>query len=76
MITEILMPKLGMAMTEGHLSEWRVNDGAQVNAGEVIYCLESDKAVTEVEAPVSGTIRLRAEPDQTYAVGTLVAEIE
>jgi pyruvate/2-oxoglutarate dehydrogenase complex dihydrolipoamide acyltransferase (E2) component len=76
MATAILLPKLGMAMTEGHLSEWTVSDGASVTSGDIIYHLESDKAVNEIEAPVSGTIRLRAAPDNTYAVGTLLAEIE
>ena len=76
MATEILIPKLGMAMAEGTLVEWAVADGAQVNAGDVIYHLEADKSINEVEAPVAGIIRLRVEPGQAYPVGTVIAEIE
>ena len=58
MTTKVLVPKLGMAMSEGRLAEWMVNDGDQVEEGQVIYGLENDKSVQEIEAPASGKIKI------------------
>jgi len=71
----IQIPKLGVAMTEGTLVEWAVADGDVVDAGQVLYRLETDKVENEVESPVSGPIRLVAAAGETYPVGTVVAEI-
>jgi len=60
----------------GVLVEWLVGDGAAVAAGTPIYRLETDKVENEIEAPTGGTVRLLAEPGETYAVGTTVARIE
>lgn len=75
MTTQVLMPKLGFSMNEGTISEWLVDDGADVKEGEALYALESDKSVQEVEAPVSGTLKIIAQPGETYEVGALLAEI-
>ena len=75
MKTEVLLPKVGFAMNEGVLSRWMVDDGAQVTAGQPLYEFESDKSVQEVEAPVSGRLRIIATLGETYPVGTVLAEI-
>jgi pyruvate/2-oxoglutarate dehydrogenase complex dihydrolipoamide acyltransferase (E2) component len=64
-----------MAMTEGVLSEWLVADGAQVKEGDLIYTLETGKAVQEIQAPVSGKLTQRAQPGVNYPVGTDIGEI-
>jgi pyruvate/2-oxoglutarate dehydrogenase complex dihydrolipoamide acyltransferase (E2) component len=76
MSTEILFPKIGFTMNEGTLSQWLVTDGDHVQAGQVIYTLESDKAVEEVEAPASGRVRIVGQPGTVYMVGDLVGTIE
>ncbi len=76
MATQVLLPKLGFSMNEGLLSEWMVDDGAEVTEGQPIYALESDKSTNEVESPASGKIRILAEIGETYEVGHLLAEIE
>lgn len=76
MATELKIPKLGMAMTEGELVEWLVEDGAAVEAGQAIYVIESDKASQEIEATASGTLRVSAKSGETYEVGTVVGTIE
>ena len=76
MAIDVLLPKLGFAMTEGVLSEWVLADGSQVSEGQVIYLLESDKAVEEVVAPASGVLRISVEAGQTYQVGHRVGFIE
>ena len=51
---KILMPALSPTMTEGNLSKWHKKEGDQVNAGDVIAEIETDKATMEVEAVDEG----------------------
>lgn len=76
MTTEIRIPKLGMSMTEATLQEWLVSDGTTVEAGTPIYSIETDKSVTEVEAPASGTLRVLAQTEETYPIGHLIGQID
>jgi len=76
MTTEIRIPKIGMSATEMTLSEWMFGDGEQVEAGDVIYTIETDKTTTEIEAPVSGVLRVAGVEGEVYPVGTLVGTIE
>ena len=75
MSTEVLLPKIGFAMNDAVLSQWLIDDGAQVSAGQPLYSIESDKSVQEIESPASGTLRILAAVGETYAVGTVLAEI-
>jgi pyruvate/2-oxoglutarate dehydrogenase complex dihydrolipoamide acyltransferase (E2) component len=75
MTTQLLVPKLGFAMIEGEISEWLVADGATVSAGQPIYALESDKSVTEVEAPIAGVLTILAPIGGPYPVSSVVGEI-
>jgi pyruvate/2-oxoglutarate dehydrogenase complex dihydrolipoamide acyltransferase (E2) component len=76
MSIELRIPKLGMSMTEATLTEWLVADGAEVSEGALVYAIETDKTVTEIEAPVGGVVRIAAEPGETYPVGELVGTID
>jgi pyruvate/2-oxoglutarate dehydrogenase complex dihydrolipoamide acyltransferase (E2) component len=71
----LLIPKLGVAMTAGTIVEWLVADGDRVSAGDAIYLLETDKAETEVSAPISGVVRIEAGTGESYPVGTCIGEI-
>jgi pyruvate/2-oxoglutarate dehydrogenase complex dihydrolipoamide acyltransferase (E2) component len=75
MTTQVLLPKLGFSMNEGTLAEWLIADGAAVKEGEVLYALESDKSIQEIESPASGTLRIVAQVGEVYPVGTVLAEI-
>jgi pyruvate/2-oxoglutarate dehydrogenase complex dihydrolipoamide acyltransferase (E2) component len=75
MPTPLTIPRLEMAMTEGVIAEWLVADGAQVKEGDPIYSIETDKAVQEVLAPVSGRLMQKAQPGTAYPVGTDIGEI-
>ncbi|MGV6807347.1 MAG: biotin/lipoyl-containing protein [bacterium] len=75
MTTKVTLPKLGMAMSEGVLSEWLVKDGDTVSEGQVIYSIENDKSVQEIESPASGVIKIIAEEGETYPVDAVLAEI-
>lgn len=73
---EIRIPQLGVSMEEGTLSAWLVEDGAFVQAGTPLFSIESDKAVMEVEAPASGTLKIMAEIGRAYPVGTLIGRLD
>ena len=76
MAIAITIPRLGWSMDEGTFGEWVKSDGDAVQAGDVIFSLESDKALQEVESIDEGVLRIvpggPAEGD-TVAVGTLIA---
>ena len=54
---EIQMPKLSDTMTEGTLVGWKKKVGDQVNAGEVLAEIETDKATMEWEATEDGVLK-------------------
>lgn len=51
------MPKLGFDMAEGVLVRWVVSEGQEIDKGQVLAEIETDKATVEVEASASGTVR-------------------
>jgi pyruvate/2-oxoglutarate dehydrogenase complex dihydrolipoamide acyltransferase (E2) component len=73
---EIRIPKLGVTMEEGQITEWLCGNGDTVEAGEAIYTVATDKTETDIESPVSGRIAIIGEIEQDYPVGTLVATID
>ncbi|GAB3108579.1 biotin/lipoyl-binding protein [Aestuariicella hydrocarbonica] len=75
MSTSLTIPKLQMSSTEGTLAEWLVDDGANVEEGQPIYCLETDKSVQEIEAPAAGKLVHKQAAGETYPVGTEIGEI-
>lgn len=76
MTIDLLMPKLGLTMSEGVLLEWKVAPGERIGKGQVLYVVETDKVATEVEAETDGALtdRLVAE-GETVAVGTVVGRM-
>jgi pyruvate dehydrogenase E2 component (dihydrolipoamide acetyltransferase) len=60
MAFEVVMPRLGWNMEEGTFAGWRKADGDQVAAGEILFEVESDKALQECEALESGILRIPA----------------
>lgn len=73
MATPLLMPKLGLTMTEGVLASWHVKAGDRVAPGSVLYVVETDKIANEIEAQGSGTIsEIVAEEGAVLEVGAVV----
>ncbi len=56
MATEVVMPKLGLTMTEGTVERWIVNEGDKVEQGDPLVEISSEKLSNEVEAPESGYV--------------------
>ncbi|UFQ97270.1 acetyl/propionyl/methylcrotonyl-CoA carboxylase subunit alpha [Pseudomonas wenzhouensis] len=64
------------APISGNLHAWLVEDGAQVNAGEVIAVMEAMKMETQVIAPTDGTLRIREQAGAYLDAGVALAKLE
>ncbi|MER3353542.1 MAG: dihydrolipoamide acetyltransferase family protein [Hoeflea sp. D1-CHI-28] len=75
-MANLLMPKFGLTMTEGLLSEWHVGPGEAFCAGQLLYTVETEKVANEVEAEIDGTLsEILVSEGETVPVGTPVARI-
>ena len=73
----IYMPKYGMTMTEGIITEWHFQEGDEVSAGDALLTVETETVDTYIEAPVSGTlVEVRYGVDAEVPVGEIIAYIE
>jgi pyruvate dehydrogenase E2 component (dihydrolipoamide acetyltransferase) len=73
----LVMPRLGLTMTEGALSEWLVAEGAVVAQGQILFLFESEKATMEFESPAAGVLSKRlVAAGVTVPCGTPVAVLE
>lgn len=50
----VIMPKLGLTMTYGQVTEWLKKEGDPVKKGEPLVVIETDKISHEVECPADG----------------------
>jgi pyruvate dehydrogenase E2 component (dihydrolipoamide acetyltransferase) len=76
MAETISMPKLGFDMQEGTLVRWVKNEGENVNKGDVLAEIETDKATVEVESSASGVVRkLLVEEGSVVPVGDPIAVV-
>ena len=74
MIFPITMPKWGIEMQQGTITEWHAAPGGALAKGAPLLDVETEKIVNSVEAPVAGTLRrIVAETGSTEAVGALIA---
>ncbi|WP_048440850.1 dihydrolipoamide acetyltransferase family protein [Caenimonas sp. SL110] len=72
---QLVLPKLGLTMTEGSVAEWSIQPGTRFTAGQVVFVVESDKAAVEFEAPADGVLHEILVPvGQTVAVGTEIGK--
>jgi pyruvate dehydrogenase E2 component (dihydrolipoamide acetyltransferase) len=73
---EVIMPKMGDAMEAGTLSSWLKHEGDQVEVGDALAEIETDKATMELEAEDAGVLtRLIAGEGDEVAVGEPIAVI-
>ncbi len=74
---EIKMPALRPEMKSGVLCQWNVSEGDTIKSGEVLFEVETDKVVSEVEAAADMKIvELKAEDGDEVACGTVIAVAE
>ncbi len=73
---DVLMPRLSDTMSEGILVQWLKHEGDQVQRGDVLAEIETDKATMELEAYDTGVLtRIIANPGTTVPIGQPIAVI-
>jgi pyruvate dehydrogenase E2 component (dihydrolipoamide acetyltransferase) len=72
---EIVMPRLSDTMEEGTILRWLKRDGEQVQRGEELVEIETDKATMVYESDVTGTLTLIAAEGETLPVGQPIARV-
>jgi pyruvate/2-oxoglutarate dehydrogenase complex dihydrolipoamide acyltransferase (E2) component len=76
-MTTVTLPRSGMGIEEGTIVRWLKAVGEHVRKGEPIVEVETAKAMQEVEAPVSGTLRaILLDVGQTATVDADIAIID
>lgn len=76
MSVEIVMPQLGLTMTEGSVSTWLKKPGESVKKDEIILAVATDKVDMDVESPADGTMgEILIEPGIVVPVGTVLTRI-
>lgn len=76
MADTVTMPKLGFDMAEGTLVRWVKGEGENVNKGDVLAEIETDKATVEVESGFSGVVAKElVHQGDIVPVGTAIAII-
>lgn len=75
-VVEVKLPKWGLTMEEGSVSEWLVSVGETVEAGQVLANVETEKVTTALESPVAGVVQsIEVSEGEDVAVGTVLCTI-
>jgi pyruvate dehydrogenase E2 component (dihydrolipoamide acetyltransferase) len=76
MATDVSLPRLGQGMEAGTIVRWLKSEGDQVEKGEPLYELDTDKVTQEVEAEASGVLlKILAGEGDEIEVGKRIAVI-
>jgi pyruvate dehydrogenase E2 component (dihydrolipoamide acetyltransferase) len=75
-VVEVVMPQMGVSVSEGTVTKWLRHVGDRVQADEPLLEISTDKVDTEVPSPGTGVLQeILVQEGETVAVGTLVARI-
>jgi pyruvate dehydrogenase E2 component (dihydrolipoamide acetyltransferase) len=73
---DVVMPQMGVSVSEGTITKWLKQEGEQVEADESLLEISTDKVDTEVPSPASGTLtQILVQEGETVDVGTKLAVI-
>jgi pyruvate dehydrogenase E2 component (dihydrolipoamide acetyltransferase) len=73
---DVVMPQMGVSVSEGTVTKWLKAEGEQVEADEALLEISTDKVDTEVPSPASGTLtQILVQEGETVEVGTKLAQI-
>jgi pyruvate dehydrogenase E2 component (dihydrolipoamide acetyltransferase) len=73
---DVVMPQMGVSVSEGTITKWLKQAGEQVEADEALLEISTDKVDTEVPSPGSGVLQeIIVEEGETVEVGTKLAVI-
>jgi pyruvate/2-oxoglutarate dehydrogenase complex dihydrolipoamide acyltransferase (E2) component len=75
-LVDVVMPQMGVSVSEGTIVEWRKQVGDWVEYEEPIVDISTDKIDTEVPSPAAGRVaEIVVEPGTTVDVGTVLARL-
>jgi pyruvate dehydrogenase E2 component (dihydrolipoamide acetyltransferase) len=73
---DVVMPQMGVSVSEGTITRWLKQEGEHVEADEPLLEISTDKVDTEVPSPASGTLTsILVQEGETVEVGTKLAQI-
>nr|MBA3384715.1 HlyD family efflux transporter periplasmic adaptor subunit [Actinomycetota bacterium] len=73
---DVVMPQMGVSVSEGTVTKWLKQVGEQISADESILEISTDKVDTEVPSPASGVVaEIFVQEGETVEVGTKLAVI-
>src|SRR5437763_9424994 len=73
---EVVMPQMGVSVSEGTITKWLKQEGEHVEADEPLLEISTDKVDTEIPSPGTGTLtQILVQEGQTVEVGTKLAQI-
>src|SRR4051795_11488606 len=73
---DVVMPQMGVSVSEGTITKWLKQQGEQVEADEPLLEISTDKVDTEVPSPGSGVLsEILVQEGETVDVGTKLAVI-
>jgi pyruvate dehydrogenase E2 component (dihydrolipoamide acetyltransferase) len=73
---DVVMPQMGVSVSEGTITKWLKQEGEQVEADEPLLEISTDKVDTEVPSPASGTLtQILVQEGETVDVGTKLGQI-
>ncbi|MCX5905099.1 MAG: dihydrolipoyl dehydrogenase [Proteobacteria bacterium] len=75
MAVEVTMPKLGLTMETGKITEWKKKEGEQVKKGEILLVVETEKITYEVECPADGLLHIVVPVEGEVPVAELIGYI-
>jgi len=76
-IQEFLLPDVGEGLEAGIIVKWLVSPGEKVTVDQIIVEIETDKALVEIPAPVTGTlISHGGKAGATLPVGSVLATFQ
>lgn len=75
MIREVMMPQLGMGMSEGTIAEWDVEEGERISREQPLVSVETEKVVTGLPSPYAGYVHILVAAGATVPIETLIAQI-
>ena len=76
MAIQFRLAALGHTMETGRVVEWHIAEGSRIEEGQLLVSIETDKAVADIESPVSGVLlRIVGQVDGVYDVGATLAWI-
>jgi pyruvate dehydrogenase E2 component (dihydrolipoamide acetyltransferase) len=74
---EIVLPKNSLTMTEAEIIAWHAEEGQPVEAGDLLFTMETSKSQVDIEAPASGTLtRILRQPGDVVPAGDVIAILE